>query len=66
MLFAIACVPSLQAQSWLINGNGNTTAGTNFLGTTNNQSLAFRTNNIERMRLNNNGNLGIGLSFPGA
>jgi len=60
MLFTMACLPSLRAQSWLINGNGNTTVGTNFLGTTNNQSLAFRTNNIERMRLTNNGNLTIG------
>lgn len=62
MLFAIACLPSLKAQSWLINGNGNTTVGTNFLGTTNNQSLAFRSNNIERMRLTNNGGLLIGLT----
>jgi hypothetical protein len=60
MLFVMACLPSLRAQNWLINGNGNTTAGTNFLGTTNNQSLAFRTNNIERMRLTNNGNFVIG------
>ena len=62
MLLAVACLPSLQAQSWLINGNGNTTVGTNFLGTTNNQSLAFRTNNTERMRLTNNGNVLIGLT----
>ena len=60
MLFAMASLPSLRGQSWLINGNGNTTVATNFLGTTNNQSLAFRTNNIERMRLTNNGNFVIG------
>jgi hypothetical protein len=52
---------SLQAQSWNITGNGNTTIGTNFLGTTNFQGLAFRTSNTERMRLTNSGNLLIGL-----
>ena len=55
MLFTVAAPPSLRAQSWLINGNGNTTVATNFLGTTNNQSVAFRTNNVERMRLTNKG-----------
>ena len=42
MLLAVACLPSLQAQSWLNNGNGNTTVGTNFLSTTNSQSLGVQ------------------------
>jgi len=68
LLFAIAAQHSLHGQSWLITGNGNTTVGPNFLGTTNNTGLAFRTNNVERMRLTNKGNLGIGLTsnFAGA
>lgn len=38
---------------WKILGNANTTAGTNFLGTTNAQGLDFRTNNNIRFRIPN-------------
>jgi hypothetical protein len=46
--------------SWSQGGNG-VSALRNF-GTTNNYDVPFITNNIERMRLNTSGNLGIGTS----
>jgi trimeric autotransporter adhesin len=52
------------ATAWSLTGNSGTTAGTNFLGTTDGQGLAFRTNNTEWMRLNTTGSLGIGLTTP--
>ncbi|MBL7701639.1 MAG: hypothetical protein JNM14_05285 [Ferruginibacter sp.] len=42
--------------------NGNTVASQKSIGTINNYSLPFITNNTERMRLSNTGNLGIGTS----
>lgn len=50
---------------WDLLGNTGTVIGTNFLGTTDNVSLAFRTNNTERMRILNTGNVGIGTTTPG-
>lgn len=51
--------------AWELTGNAGTNIATNFLGTTDNNSLAFRTNNIERMRILNSGNVGIGTTTPG-
>lgn len=51
-------------QYWTILGNANTIAGTNFLGTTDNVDLVFKTNNIENMRILTNGDVGIGTSTP--
>ena len=56
---------STNAQSWSLTGNSNTT-NTSFLGTTNSKALIVRTNNIERMRVNSNGKVGIGTKTPGA
>jgi hypothetical protein len=51
--------------AWDLLGNAGTTASTNFVGTTDNTSLRFRTNNMERMIVDNTtGNVGIGLSNP--
>jgi len=51
------------ATDWNLLGNATTVAATNSIGTTNNVDLTFRTNDIERMRINdqtleflNNGN----------
>ena len=53
------------AQDWSLLGNAGTTAGTNFLGTTDAQDLVFKTNGVENMRiLNSNGNVGIGTTTP--
>lgn len=46
--------------SWLLAGNAGTTPATNFLGTTDSQPLVIRTNNLEAMRVNTSGNVGIG------
>ena len=51
-------------QAWLLTGNAGTTAGTNFLGTTDAKDLVFKTNNTEWMRIVTAGNVGIGTSAP--
>ena len=49
--------------SWQITGNSNTTSS-NFIGTTNKAVFKIRTNNIVRMTINTNGNVGIGTTAP--
>ncbi|MCP4696820.1 MAG: hypothetical protein GY862_08215 [Gammaproteobacteria bacterium] len=39
---------------WRLNGNSGTTAGTNFVGTTDNQDLVFKVNNTQALRLRYN------------
>jgi len=51
--------------SWTITGNDNTSVSTNFIGTINNIGMAFRTNNIEWMRLQSGGQLTIGSTVAG-
>ena len=51
---------------WELTGNSGTNPATNFLGTTDNQPLAIRTNGTERMRFSTDGNVGIGTSTPEA
>jgi hypothetical protein len=48
--------------NWEVNGNA--TAAGNFLGTTNARPLSLRTNGGERVRIQTNGNVGIGLASP--
>jgi hypothetical protein len=43
---------------------GNASAVTDFLGTTNNRTMRFRTNNTERMVIDSTGSVGIGTSTP--
>lgn len=50
----------VSGNAWSITGNSGTNPTTNFLGTTDTQDLVFRTNNTENMRINTNGNVGIG------
>lgn len=50
----------LTTGSWSTIGNTGTNSTTNFLGTTDNKSLSFRTNNIKRMILDSIGNVAIG------
>lgn len=51
---ASASVPS---NDWTLTGNAGTTAGTNFLGTTDDVSLRIRTNNTDRFDFSTNGRL---------
>ncbi len=56
-------VPSADLGGWGLTGN-TATAGSDFLGTTNLVSLAFRTNNLQRMKIDSLGNVGIGVNLP--
>jgi hypothetical protein len=47
---------------WLLTGNAGTNPATNFLGTTDNVDFVLRTNNLERLRVRSNGDVGIGLA----
>jgi hypothetical protein len=47
------------ATDWRLVGNTGTNASTNFLGTTDNQPLVFRTNSAERMRVLTDGRIWI-------
>ncbi|MFZ1694643.1 MAG: hypothetical protein WAT74_15710 [Flavobacteriales bacterium] len=52
---------------WGLLGNAGTNPTTNFLGTTDNQGLAIRTDNTERVRIAPNGEVTVGdaVSWPG-
>ena len=50
------CVLGQNIDKWDLSGNAGTTA-VNFIGTTDAQSIRFRTNNTEKMILDTNGNL---------
>ena len=50
--------------AWSLTGNSGTTAGSNFIGTSDAKDLVFKTNNSERMRISENGNVGIGTVNP--
>jgi hypothetical protein len=52
------------AAGWELTGNSGTTAGTNFIGTTDAVALVVKTNNTERARVLSGGNVGIGTSSP--
>lgn len=59
ILLTVFCVFIAKAQ-WSLTGNSGTNPGTNFIGTTDNKDLVFKTNNVESIRLKQNGNLYIG------
>jgi hypothetical protein len=48
---------------WSILGNSGTTAGTNFIGTTDNVDLVFKVNNLESGRIGTNGNDNVSLGY---
>ncbi|KXH82945.1 hypothetical protein [Chryseobacterium kwangjuense] len=53
------------AQSWNLTGNSGTNPSNNFLGTTDNQTLMFKTNNTEAMRILPDGKVKVGTGDPG-
>jgi len=55
----IAFAGSPGGLDWSLAGNSGTTAGTNFLGTTDAQDIRIHTNNAERMRVLSAGTVGI-------
>jgi len=57
-------INSLSSTFWNVKGNSNTNPTINFLGTIDNQRLAFRTNNIERFTLLQNGYAGLNVTNP--
>jgi hypothetical protein len=52
------------SNAWNLTGNAATNPATNFLGTTDNNRLVFRTNNTEKMTILANGNVGINNTSP--
>jgi len=55
----IAFAGSPGGLDWSLTGNSGTAAGVNFIGTTDNQDLRVHTNNLERMRIRSDGNVGV-------
>ena len=51
---------------WSLTGNAGTNPATDYIGTTDNNPLVVRTNGSERMRVSQNGNIGIGTNNPAA
>jgi hypothetical protein len=55
-------VPSTNV--WLVSGNTGTNPASNFIGTTDAQNFTIRTNNLPRISVLTNGNVGIGVTVP--
>ncbi len=51
---------------WSMTGNINMNPDSNFVGNVDSVPLVFRTKDIERMRIDPNGNVGIGVDTPSA
>jgi hypothetical protein len=52
------------SNTWTLTGNSGINPLTNFIGTTDNKSLRFRTNNTERLIIDSLGRVGIGITNP--
>ncbi|WP_298303813.1 tail fiber domain-containing protein [Flavobacterium sp.] len=55
---------NLSNSAWTLTGNNATNPTIEFVGTTDNQPLVFRTNNLEQFRLTELGDVGIGTATP--
>lgn len=56
--------PPVTTNLWTLSGNSGTNPSSQFIGTVDNQPLVFKTGSLEAMRIDTNGNLGIGTSLP--
>lgn len=56
----------LPFDNWSLSGNWGTNPSSNFIGTKDNAGLIVKTNNTERMRITENGRVGIGTATPTA
>jgi hypothetical protein len=52
------------SSGWGLNGNAGTSPTANYVGTSDNQDLVFRTNNVEEMRIESAGDVGINNTNP--
>lgn len=67
LLLSVILGHHVSAQTWNLNGNAGTNSSTDFVGTTDNQSLVFKTNNTEKLSISENGRfIAYGISQPGA
>jgi hypothetical protein len=57
-------LPPASSTAWGLAGNTGTNPTTQFIGTTDNQGFALRTNNSERVRITASGDVGIGIAAP--
>ncbi len=55
---------STPSQDWALTGNGGTTPGTNYVGTSDATDLVIATSGTERIRVDTNGSVGIGTNNP--
>ncbi len=54
----------MDPNDWTLTGNAGTNPATNFLGTTGNEPLIIKTNNTERLHIDQTGKIGIGTTTP--
>ena len=64
LLTGLAISSASFAQNWSLTGNAGTNPPTNFVGTTDNEPLVFKTDATEYMRILTNGRVGIGTTSP--
>jgi len=64
ILLACLVISLTSFAQWSLTGNAGTNPPTNFLGTTDNERLVFKTDTVERMTILANGKVGIGITSP--